>query len=92
MSGTSADGVDAALVEWPDGPEATPFRLVSFQETRFPPALQQRIHRLAAAEAAGLGFDAIDAARVDSCLDSGGSWDYEANRCDFDNSHDRGRP
>ncbi|TDJ18751.1 MAG: hypothetical protein E2O69_06570, partial [Deltaproteobacteria bacterium] len=24
MSGTSADGVDAALVEWPDGPEATP--------------------------------------------------------------------
>jgi len=91
MSGTSADGVDAALVEWPDGPEATPFRLVSFQETRFPPALQQRIHRLAAGrvegddlllelasldvelgdrfaeaaravvEAAGLGFDAIDA-------------------------------
>ena len=24
MSGTSADGVDAALVEWPDGPEARP--------------------------------------------------------------------
>ena len=53
MSGTSADGVDAALVEWPDGPEATPFRLVSFQETRFPPALQQRIHRLAAGRVEG---------------------------------------
>jgi len=31
--------------------------------------------------------DAIDAARVDSCLDAGGSYDYAAGRCDFDDSH-----
>jgi anhydro-N-acetylmuramic acid kinase len=48
MSGTSADGVDAALVEWPDGPETRPFRLVAFHADPFPAALQQRIHRLAA--------------------------------------------
>jgi len=48
MSGTSADGVDAALVEWPDGPEARPFRLVAFHADPFPSSLQQRIHRLAA--------------------------------------------
>jgi anhydro-N-acetylmuramic acid kinase len=48
MSGTSADGVDAALVEWPDGPETRPFRLVAFHADPFPASLQQRIHRLAA--------------------------------------------
>ncbi len=48
MSGTSADGVDAALVEWPDGPDARPFRLVAFREEPFDPALQARIHQLAA--------------------------------------------
>jgi anhydro-N-acetylmuramic acid kinase len=48
MSGTSADGVDAALVEWPDSPEARPFRLIAFQQQDLPVALQQRIHRLAA--------------------------------------------
>jgi anhydro-N-acetylmuramic acid kinase len=53
MSGTSADGVDAALVEWPDGPEARPFRLLAFEETAFEPALQERIHRLAAGRLAG---------------------------------------
>jgi anhydro-N-acetylmuramic acid kinase len=53
MSGTSADGVDAALVEWPDGPETRPFRLVAFAETPFEPALQQRIHRLAAGRLPG---------------------------------------
>ena len=53
MSGTSADGVDAALVEWPDGPEARPFRLLAFEETPFEPALQQRIHRLAAGRLVG---------------------------------------
>jgi anhydro-N-acetylmuramic acid kinase len=35
-------------VEWPDGPEAAPFRLLGFRETPFPPELQERIHRLAA--------------------------------------------
>jgi anhydro-N-acetylmuramic acid kinase len=50
MSGTSADGVDAALVEWPDGPAARPFRLLAYEETPFPGEMQSRIHRLAAAE------------------------------------------
>jgi len=48
MSGTSADGVDAALVEWPEGAGARPFRLVSFREEPFPAELQERIHQLAA--------------------------------------------
>jgi len=53
MSGTSADGVDAALVAWPDGPETRPFELLAFEETPFEPALQQRIHRLAAGRLPG---------------------------------------
>jgi anhydro-N-acetylmuramic acid kinase len=48
MSGTSADGVDAALVEWPEGEAARPFALLAFHESPFPAQLQQRIHRLAA--------------------------------------------
>ena len=48
MSGTSADGVDAALVEWPDGPEARPFRLVAHVHGAFPVELQDRVHALAA--------------------------------------------
>jgi anhydro-N-acetylmuramic acid kinase len=48
MSGTSADGVDAALVEWPDGPETRPFRLVAHVHEAFAPELQDRIHALAA--------------------------------------------
>ncbi len=53
MSGTSADGVDAALVEWPDDPEVRPFRLRHFHELAFEPELQTRIHRLAAGRVAG---------------------------------------
>jgi anhydro-N-acetylmuramic acid kinase len=53
MSGTSADGVDAALVEWPEGERARPFRLVAFREEPFPPELQERIHRLAAGRVPG---------------------------------------
>jgi anhydro-N-acetylmuramic acid kinase len=48
MSGTSADGVDAALVEWPEGTAARPFRLLAFREQAFPAELQEQIHRLAA--------------------------------------------
>ncbi len=48
MSGTSADGVDAALVEWPDSPAAKPFRLLAYRERPFSRDLQERIHRLAA--------------------------------------------
>jgi anhydro-N-acetylmuramic acid kinase len=53
MSGTSADGVDAALVEWPDTPEARPFRLLGYRETPFSRELQDRIHRLAAGRVPG---------------------------------------
>ncbi len=48
MSGTSADGVDAALVEWPDDAALRPFLLLAFQALPFEPELQARIHRLAA--------------------------------------------
>ncbi len=48
MSGTSADGVDAALVEWPAGNASRPFELVAFRESPYPQELQQRIHRVAA--------------------------------------------
>lgn len=48
MSGTSADGVDAALVEWGADTAPRPFRLIAFCETPYPPELQERIHRLAA--------------------------------------------
>ena len=56
MSGTSADGIDAALVEWPAGPEARPFRLLGYRETPIPPALQAEIHALAAGERPGQTF------------------------------------
>jgi len=52
MSGTSADGVDAALVEWPDSSEARPFRLLAAREDPHDRELQQRIHALAAGELA----------------------------------------
>ena len=52
MSGTSADGVDAALVEWPDTGQPRPFVLLAFHHAPFPPDLQERIHRLAAGELA----------------------------------------
>lgn len=48
MSGTSADGIDAAWVEWPDGPEAAPFELVAFSEIPLGDALQAEVHALAA--------------------------------------------
>ncbi len=50
MSGTSADGIDAALVDWPGEARALPFELLAYRETPHPAALQQAIHRLAALE------------------------------------------
>jgi len=32
-------------------------------------------------------FHTIDAARVDSCLDAGGSYNYETGECDHEQSH-----
>lgn len=65
MSGTSADGIDAALVEWPDGPEVHPFRLLAYREEPLESELRTRIHRLAAGRLPGdrmLGeFAALDA-------------------------------
>ncbi len=53
MSGTSADGVDAAIVEWPEGAAPRPFRLVAYREDAFERAMQDRIHRLAAGQVPG---------------------------------------
>jgi len=53
MSGTSADAVDAALVEWPAGEAARPFRLLAYREDPLAPALRDRIHRLAAGRVPG---------------------------------------
>jgi len=53
MSGTSADAVDAALVDWPDPPEVRPFRLLAAHEDPLPDALRERIHGLAAGRVAG---------------------------------------
>jgi anhydro-N-acetylmuramic acid kinase len=67
MSGTSADAVDAALVEWPEGEAPRPFRLLAAREDPNPPELQERIHRLAAGRVAG---DAVlaELARLDVAL------------------------
>jgi anhydro-N-acetylmuramic acid kinase len=53
MSGTSADGVDAALVEWPDDDSLRPFVLRAFRELPLEPQLQARIHQLAAGRVEG---------------------------------------
>jgi anhydro-N-acetylmuramic acid kinase len=53
MSGTSADGIDAALVEWPDAPSPRPFRLLAYREDALPAELRDRIHRLAAGRVPG---------------------------------------
>lgn len=50
MSGTSADGVDAALVEWGADVDAPSVQLLAYDEAPFDPGFQQRIHRLAARE------------------------------------------
>jgi anhydro-N-acetylmuramic acid kinase len=53
MSGTSADAVDAALVEWPESPDVRPFDLLAAREDPLPDALRARIHRLAAGRVPG---------------------------------------
>jgi anhydro-N-acetylmuramic acid kinase len=50
MSGTSADAIDVAIVDWPDSAEARPFELIAYREFSHPDGLQAEIHRLAAGE------------------------------------------
>ncbi len=50
MSGTSADAIDVAVVDWPEGPDARPFALRAFRERPHAEGLQSEIHRLAAGE------------------------------------------
>jgi len=51
MSGTSADGVDAALVEMVGRPRSIQARLLLFRTYPFPPALRRRILQLPSARA-----------------------------------------
>ena len=53
MSGTSADAIDVALVDWPEASTARPFELLAFEEVAHPASLQTEIHRLAAGELDG---------------------------------------
>ena len=50
MSGTSADAMDVALVDWPEGAEARPFELVAYCEVPHSKTLQSEIHALAAGD------------------------------------------
>ena len=50
MSGTSADAIDVAIVDWPDTSEVRPFELIAYRELPHPESLQAEIHRLAAGE------------------------------------------
>ncbi len=53
MSGTSADGIDAAIVSWPEEAVASPHELLAFIEVPFSLELQKRIHALAAGRLEG---------------------------------------
>lgn len=64
MSGTSADGVDAAVVRIGDAPPGITTELLAFVESPHPPALRDRIlaaARSTASELAQLDFDLGDA-------------------------------
>ena len=52
MSGTSADAVDAVLVQWPDDHATRPFELLGHVQVEHPPEIRDRIHQLAAGELA----------------------------------------
>jgi anhydro-N-acetylmuramic acid kinase len=70
MSGTSADGIDAALVEWPPGDAPRPFRLLAHLEAPFPAYFQERIHTLAAGRCAP-GVALRELAALDVALGEG---------------------
>ncbi|MCS5636489.1 MAG: anhydro-N-acetylmuramic acid kinase [Myxococcota bacterium] len=50
MSGTSADAVDAALVDWPADAGIRPFDLLAYREIPLDPGERARVHALAAGE------------------------------------------
>ncbi len=74
MSGTSADAIDVALVEWPEGKDARPFSLVAYREFPHPRSFQSEIHRLAAGELPATGMLAelvrLDRAIADRTADA----------------------
>ena len=55
MSGTSMDGIDAALVRISRSPTRPRVRLVAFQTLAYPPRVRQTILRIAAGESATAG-------------------------------------
>ncbi len=67
MSGTSADAVDAALVEWPGGTSPRPFTLRGAIEVPLASAERARIHALAAGEVPGPDVLA-ELVSLDRCL------------------------
>ncbi|MCH2171206.1 anhydro-N-acetylmuramic acid kinase [Myxococcota bacterium] len=70
MSGTSADGVDAALVEWPDDADASEFSLLGFLERPLDPDLRSRL------------FDLVDGAVAgDRALEELAALDVLLGRC-----------
>ena len=77
MSGTSADGVDAALVDWPDDASFRPFELLGLLERPFPREFQARIHALADRTLEGPAvlseMLALDAALADAFADAAGA-------------------
>ena len=50
MSGTSADAVDAALVDWPADAGIRPFDLLAYREIPLEASVKARVHALAAGE------------------------------------------
>jgi anhydro-N-acetylmuramic acid kinase len=50
MSGTSADAIDVALVDWPEDARARPFELLAYREFPHSGSVQSQIHRLAAGD------------------------------------------
>ena len=54
MSGTSVDGVDAALVEISGSDDAPSVRLLAFENKPFPPAVREKIFQLFRPETAAV--------------------------------------
>ena len=55
ISGTSADGIDAALVRLTGPPDQVRIRLLEFTTIAYPPAIRRRVLRLAGGEPIPVG-------------------------------------